>query len=53
MPGLHRQNKKDNWMKDERQAKVALAAAMRFTERVRDHWAASDVQAVILQVRQA
>ena len=51
LSGLHRDNKRSNWMRDEPKAKAAIDAARRVSGRVRDAWASPDVQALVAAAR--
>ena len=51
LSGLHRDNKRSNWMRDEPKAKAAIDAARRVSGRVRDAWASPDVQAMVAAAR--
>ena len=51
LSGLHRENKRVGWMRDEPKAKAAIDAARRVSARVRDAWASPDVQALVAAAR--
>ena len=51
LSGLHRENKRVGWMRDEPKAKASLVAARRTAARVRDAWASPDVQALLAAAR--
>ena len=51
LSGLHRENKRSGWMRDEPKAKAAIDAARRVSGRVRDAWASPDVQALVAAAR--
>ena len=51
LSGLHRENKRSGWTRDEPKAKAAVAAARRVSARVRDAWNSPDVQALVAAAR--
>lgn len=51
LSGLHRDNKRSGWMRDEPKAKASLVAARRVSGRVRDAWSSPDVQALVVAAR--